>query len=303
MAEQTDITLPAGKQAFHHPSPTNGHPASSRGSGAKWALLGVLSDEQTRAVLAAPPAALQTGRCLPAGEQAPPLDAKRPLEAMDVPSPVKWELLGVLSDEQTQAVLAGARRRRFKRGDVIFHEGDPGDTLHLLDRGHVAVRVTTPLGDTATLRVLGPGDTFGELSVVSPAPRNATVEALDDVQTLGLQRGHFDELRRAHPGIDRFLLEAVIVEVRRLSTQLLEAMYVPVPTRVYRRLVDLTMLYGPGGGPVVIPLTQDDLAGLCGTTRPTANKVLQELADQGVVDVGRGKISILDPDGLRRLGR
>jgi len=255
-----------------------------------------------------------------AGEQASPLDTERSAEVMITPpvvnhpspangqpgssaSGAKWALLGVLSDEQTRAVLAGARRRRFVRGDVIFHEGERGDTLHLLDRGHVAVRVTTPMGDTATLRVLGRGDTFGELAVVSPAPRNATVEALDAVETLGLHRGHFDDLRRAHPGIDRVLLEAVIAEVRRLSTQLLEAMYVPVPTRVYRRLADLTVLYAPGGGPVVIPITQDDLAGLSGTTRPTANKVLQELADNGVIDISRGKISVVDPDRLRRLGR
>ena len=80
-------------------------------------------------------------------------------------------MFDVVSDEQARAFLALARRRRFKRGEVVFHEGDPGDTLRLVDRGHLAVRVTTPLGDTATLRVLGPGDYFGELAVVSPAPR------------------------------------------------------------------------------------------------------------------------------------
>ncbi|MFV0308828.1 MAG: cyclic nucleotide-binding domain-containing protein [Desertimonas sp.] len=50
-----------------------------------------------------------------------------------------------------------AARRRFRRGEVVFHEGDPGDTVHLVDKGHVAVRVTTPVGDVATVRVVGPG--------------------------------------------------------------------------------------------------------------------------------------------------
>jgi CRP-like cAMP-binding protein len=64
-----------------------------------------------------------------------------------------------------------SRRRRFDKGEVIFHEGDPGDTMHLLAKGHVAVRVTTPLGDVATLLILKPGDFFGEVALVSPAPQ------------------------------------------------------------------------------------------------------------------------------------
>ena len=68
---------------------------------------------------------------------------------------------------------------------------------------------TTPLGDTATLRILGPGDFFGELAVVSPAPHNATITALEAVETLGLPRDTIEELRRQHPTVDRVLLEAV----------------------------------------------------------------------------------------------
>lgn len=216
---------------------------------------------------------------------------------------MRWALFDVVSEEQARAVLAVARRRRFKRGEVVFHEGDPGDTLHLVDRGHVAVRVTTPMGDTATLRVLGPGDYFGELAVVSPAPRNATVVALEAAETLGLHRDEVDELRRLHPEVDRVLLEAVVGEVRRLSVQLLEALYVPVPKRVARRLVELADAYREGDGAVVLPLTQEDLAGVCGTTRPTVNKVLNELADRGLVDVERGRVTVGDRAGLRRAGR
>src|SRR6476660_2554179 len=94
---------------------------------------------------------------------------------------VDWPILDVLSDEERQSFLRACRRRRFARNEVIFHEGDPGDTLHLIARGHVAIRVTTPLGDVATLRVLEPGEFFGELAVVSPAARNATALAIDAV--------------------------------------------------------------------------------------------------------------------------
>ena len=154
--------------------------------------------------------------------------------------------LAVLSEEDRRELLRIARRRRFARNEVVFHEGDPADTLHLLDRGHVGVRTTTPLGDVALLSVLGPGEAFGEMALIDQSPRNATVVALDVCETIALHRSSFDELRRVHPEVDRLLLAAMVAEVRRVSSQLLEVMYVPVHKRLYRRLVDLARLYGDG---------------------------------------------------------
>src|SRR5687767_10810905 len=101
-----------------------------------------------------------------------------------------WPLLGALDAENRRRILATARRRRFARREVLFHEGDPGDTLHLVDSGRVAVRVTTPLGDTATLIVLGAGAVLGELALVEGGGgrRSATAVALERTETLSLHR-------------------------------------------------------------------------------------------------------------------
>lgn len=215
-----------------------------------------------------------------------------------------WDLLAGLSEDESRSVLALTRRRRFSRGDFIFHEGDPGDTLHLLAKGRVGIRVTTPLGECATLLVLGPGDYFGEMALISPGPRNATAVAFEDVETLSIHRDQLDELRAREPGIDKFLLHAAIVEVRRLSHQLVEALYVPADKRVIRRLLDLVRLYRTEEEPVTtIPLTQEDLAQMAGTTRPTTNKVLRAAEDAGAVQIGRGRIEILDPAALARRAR
>jgi CRP/FNR family transcriptional regulator, cyclic AMP receptor protein len=211
---------------------------------------------------------------------------------------MEWALLNSLPEADREAVLATARRRTYRRNEALFHEGDPGDSLHLIAEGHLAVRVTTPMGDVATLRILGAGDYVGELAVISPAPRNATVVALDDVETLSLHRTAIDDLREKHPKVDQMVLDSAIGEVRRLSTQLLEAMYVPVTARVLRRLVDLVALFGE-----TIPLTQDDLAGLAGTSRKTVNEVLGEAQDRGVIRLARGRIEVVDLPGLRRLGQ
>ena len=217
---------------------------------------------------------------------------------------MEWRLLSVLSDEERRTLLAGARRRRFARGETLFHEGDPGDAMHLLEKGRVALRVTTPMGDTATLGVLGPGDYFGELAIVSPGPRNSTIVALEAVETLSLHRDQLNALRDKHTEVDRMLLEAVVGEVRRLSHQLLEALYVPTDKRVLRRLVDLCKLYAADGpGPVTVPLTQEDIAELAGTTRPTANKVLRQAEDAGILEIRRGKVVVVKPAALLQRAR
>jgi CRP-like cAMP-binding protein len=217
---------------------------------------------------------------------------------------VEWPILSVLSEEDRRSLLSTARRRKFARNEVIFHEGDPGDTLHLLAKGHVAIRVTTPLGDTATVRVLKPGDFFGELAVVSPAPRNATAVAIDVVETQGVHRDQFEDLRTRQPSMERVLVEALVSEVRRLAVQLLDALYVPVEKRVWRRLHELADVFdGSGDEAIAIPLTQEELAQVVGTTRPTMNRLLRESEDAGVVRLARGRLEILDVDGVARRAR
>jgi CRP/FNR family transcriptional regulator, cyclic AMP receptor protein len=217
---------------------------------------------------------------------------------------MEWSLLGGLTVEDRQRIVQAARRRRYARHEVIFHEGDPGDTLHLLAVGHVAVRITTPLGDTATLTVLGPGDAFGELALlVADARRTATVVALEPSQTLTLRRAQFDELRRTQPALDRLLIDLLAADVTRLSERLLEALYVPADKRVLRRLLGLAEQYGGGRAGTVVPFTQEDLATMAGTTRPTVNRILHDAETAGVIKVSRGRVEIVDPAGLTHSAR
>src|SRR4051794_5932766 len=89
---------------------------------------------------------------------------------------VKWKILHSLTDEQQRDVLRAAVRRRFRDGDTLFHQGDPGDSVHLLDRGQVAIRIVNLRGVTLTLDLLGPGSTFGEQILVErEARRTASV--------------------------------------------------------------------------------------------------------------------------------
>jgi CRP-like cAMP-binding protein len=208
-------------------------------------------------------------------------------------------LLEHLDERLLRDTLSQARRRRFKRNEAIVREGDPGDSLHLIDKGHVAIRITTSDGSVATMRILGRGDQFGEIATLVGSPRNATAVALDDVETLSLHRDVILRLRAETPAIDRSLLDGALREVTRLSNALTEVLYEPVPKRMARHLQRLCEVFDGD----LIPLTQDDLAGLCGTTRQTANQILQEMQQVGLITVGRGKVTVVDHAQLARAAR
>jgi CRP/FNR family cyclic AMP-dependent transcriptional regulator len=216
---------------------------------------------------------------------------------------MRWAILDAVEPEQARALLAVARRKKFARGEPIVTEGEYGDTLYLLEQGKVAVRVSTPDGEVATLRILMAGDVFGELAVISPARRNATLVALEDVAVRTVDRDQFAALRARNPAVDQVLVQALAAEVRRLSRQVLTLMHVPAPQRIAGCLLDLADAYATAPGPVTITLSQADVAELCGLTRQSTNQLLKQLAERGLVSVSRGRIVVLSQDGLLDLVR
>ena len=212
-----------------------------------------------------------------------------------------WPVLASVPPDDRDRLVARLRRLAYRRDEVIFHQGDPADTLHLIAAGHVTVRVTLPGGEFVIVAIFGPGDAFGELALVGgPRPRGATVIALEPCETLSLGRDQFERLRASYPGVNRFLVELLSTRVERLNGYLLEALYVPAERRVLRRLLDLCQLYAEDEQHIVIPVTQEMLASLAGTTRPTANQVLGRLAASQLVEVSRGQIVVLNRSELRR---
>jgi CRP-like cAMP-binding protein len=216
---------------------------------------------------------------------------------------VQWRLLEGVPQEEVRRLLALARRRTFKRGEVVFHRDDPSDSLHFVVKGRFAIRVMTPLGDTATIAVRGPGDTFGEMGAIGRAPRSATVEALEEAETFCLYEREFERVRHEHATVNDVLIAFLANEVRMLNDRLLEALYLPAERRVLRRVVELAQLYGGEDGPAEVPLTQEELAGLAGTSRATVNSVLRDEEKRGTVELRRGKTVVVDREEIARRAR
>ncbi len=180
-----------------------------------------------------------------------------------------------------------------------MHAGDEGQTLFLVETGHAAVRMVTEYGDNTTFAVLGPGDSFGELALLGEGHRrSASVVALEDLSVLTLSRTQLESLGQA--SFHGLLIRVLAQQVHRLSGQLVEARFVPVRHRVARALVVLCDQYAGDGARASLLVTQDDIAGLAGATRPTVNQVLRTLEEAGAIELHRGRVEVIDRAVLLR---
>ncbi len=211
-----------------------------------------------------------------------------------------FDVLAALPEHVRGRVEQAGTLRRYHRGEVVFHAGDVGESLHFIRTGLAAVRVETAEGDVSIINVLQPGSTFGELALVHPEEtRTATIAALTDLVTLSLRRSAFETLRMEHPQVDRLLILALAYHVERLSRLLIEAQREDVPHRLVRRLADLA----PSADVLAysVPLTQEELASVVGTTRPSVNHALKRLTARGLVSLQRGEVTVVDAVALRAL--
>lgn len=199
-------------------------------------------------------------------------------------------------------VAAGMRSRRFRRGEVIFHLGDPGDALFILLTGDVKISLPSDTGDEAILATLGPGAVFGELALLDGAPRSATATAMSPTEAVVLPRDRFRELIATEAGVRDALLASIAGELRRLTTHVEELHFLDITGRLAARLVRLAGEGGtevPGGAVRLrANLTQGDLAAMVGCTRQSVNKLLGQFTDDGLIRQDRDGIVITDLEGL-----
>jgi CRP/FNR family transcriptional regulator, cyclic AMP receptor protein len=212
---------------------------------------------------------------------------------------MEWDLLYGLKDVEVEQVLAAGRKRRFARREVVWHEGDRAEAIHLIRSGRIAIRGMTSLGDVATVGVVGPGQAAGLIAVHGTDPyHTTTAAALELTETVAIRVDDLKAIRQRFPSVDDALVRFIADRVLDVVTQLVDALYVSADTRVIRRLMALGDLYGRGDPEIVIPLTQEDLAGLAGVARPTVNRVLKEVERRGMLRLSRGSITITDVERL-----
>jgi CRP/FNR family transcriptional regulator, cyclic AMP receptor protein len=202
-----------------------------------------------------------------------------------------------------QQIGRSLRRRRFRRNEVVFHQGDPGDSLHIIADGAVKIVLPSAEGEEAIIATLRVGDFFGELALLDGAPRSATVTALEPTETLVLPRDVFHDLLDRDASLREALLAGVAAELRRLTGQVEELHFLDLAGRLSMRLVRLARDVEPAAtGEVRLdwPFTQSDLAAMIGGTRQSVNKLLVDLVHDGSLRIDRDTLVIRDIDELER---
>jgi len=209
-----------------------------------------------------------------------------------------------LSDDDLQLCTARLVHRRFRRGEVVFHAGDPGESLHVIVSGAVRVELPSPGGDQpAILIVLHPGEFFGELALLDGEPRSATVVAAEATETLVLERPRFQRLVDEIPSLRWSLLASITAELRRVTGRIEALLFLDLGGRLAAQIVEIARHDPAASGQrqdvrIAWPYTQAELAGMIGGSRESVNRLLGDLAARGLLRVERDSLYVPDLDLL-----
>ncbi len=208
-------------------------------------------------------------------------------------------------DDDILALCASTlRTRRYRKNETIFHQGDPGDSLYIIQSGSVKIVLPSPEGEEgAIIAALIRGDFFGELALLDGAPHAATAVAIEPTETLVLRRDRFDDLIETQPALRRALFSSLVAELRRLTGHVEELHFLDLPGRLASVVVRLARESHPDAATDVRldwPFTQSDLAAMIGGTRQTVNRLLADMTAQGLLRLERDALVIPDLDRLAR---
>ena len=212
------------------------------------------------------------------------------------------EVFGDLDPDELREVAQVSVPRHWDRGEVIFREGDVGDTCYLLRSGSIVLTREHQDGRMVALAELHAGMLFGELAMFRGETRSATAEVVEPAGAVALLAADMQRLIRGNPDIAGKLLAALAERVSTTTERLLRQSFQTVAGRVASALLSQVVARQAEGAPerdVLVRATQAEIASLAGTSRESASRFLATLEREGVVTLGRGKVTVHEPGRLR----
>jgi CRP-like cAMP-binding protein len=193
-------------------------------------------------------------------------------------------------------------RRLYGKGETIFAQADPGDSLYGVVTGRVRISASAADGKELFLNIMEPGDTFGEIALLDGRPRTASACATAASDVVVIPRDQFMGLLQREPELVSHVLELLCQRLRWLSGLTEESALLPVPARLAKRLLTLGQLHGQSTAKGVrLSISQEEMARFVGLSRQVVNQYLQNWKSQQWVGLGRSNITILDPDALQSI--
>jgi CRP/FNR family cyclic AMP-dependent transcriptional regulator len=210
-------------------------------------------------------------------------------------------LFSELSVEELTPIASVSVPRAFAAGVRVFHEGDDSDACYVVRSGDLRVTREHSDGRAIALATLGAGDFFGELAMLDGGARSASIETLSEVELLALPAADMRRVIAQHGELAAKLIVALTKRLRETNERLSRQSFQTVPSRVAgvldRLLAEENGSQGRDG--ITVRMNQADLAQLAGTSRESVSRFLATLERAGVVRVGRGRVTVLEPSRLR----
>jgi|SRR5688572_5873202 CRP/FNR family transcriptional regulator, cyclic AMP receptor protein len=201
-----------------------------------------------------------------------------------------------------QRLASLAAQRKFRAGEIVFSQGDPGDALYGVIAGRVRISAGTTDGREIYLNIMQPGDTFGEIALLDGGQRTATATTTDASELVSIRREHFLGLIAQEPALALELLRLCGQRLRWTSGMVEDAALLDVPARLAKRLLSLVQQHGQRSeGGVTLRLSQEELASFLGVSRQIVNQYLQGWRARNWVRLGRGVVTVCDESALRNL--
>jgi CRP/FNR family cyclic AMP-dependent transcriptional regulator len=249
--------------------------------------------------------------CQAAGSSTPPAGWQQPFHPAESNNQYMGEestyllarvpLFSELSRAELEQISSVAVPRSFPKGVRVFHEGDTSDACYIVRQGDLRVTREHSDGRAIALATLGRGDIFGELAMLDGGSRSASVETLSDSELLALPASDVRRVIAGHGDIAAKLIVALTRRVRETNERVARQSFQTVPSRVagvLNQLIAEEAIPEDREG-ITVRMTQADLAQLAGTSRESVSRFLATLERAGVVQVGRGRVTVVEPRRLR----
>ena len=181
-------------------------------------------------------------------------------------------LFSGLTEAQIERLAAGSVRRNFPKGRVIVTEGEPSQSLYILLSGRAKVQRSDTEGKEVILAVIGPGECFGEMSLIDESPRSASVITIDTSDFMAINKESFKSMMMSSPEMCLRIMAGLVRRLREADRKIETLALLDVYGRVAR-------------------LPRQEIAKMIGASREMVSRVMKGLETEGyIVPLGEGRV-------------
>lgn len=203
-----------------------------------------------------------------------------------------------LSEAEIEEIDRATTMTRSRKGKILYMPEDTSEVLFLLKQGHIQLYRISPDGKKLVIATLGPGAVFGEMTLIGQGMHNTFAEATEESVICVMSRGDVERLLMTKPKVALRIFEVLGERLREAEARLEEIAFKGIPARLASLLLQISEQEGTS---IISGRTHQDLGEQIGTYRETTTQTLNTFKAEGLIDIGRKRITILDREGLQRI--